>query len=437
MRKLYSKFFLMGALMLALGSAHAATGKGEAKHEGVASCAGGTCHGATAPLGDHGIRQDEYFIWQKQDVHGKAYLALAGEKSRQIGLRMGLDPLRASSCLSCHTETVPEHLRGERFLSSDGIGCEACHGPAGHWLAEHTKPGISLAEKESIGMRPTWKPQVRAQLCLSCHQGDAQHPITHAMMAAGHPPILFELDTFTTLQPPHYDRDADYAKRKGVQNPSRDWALGQVTAAQQFLQGISSGRLGSAMFPELMNFDCAACHHSMTAGRVTPGRTGAMPGGTVPLADTQLHWVGLWLQVMAPQTAEQWQKSWLALQSASGQSPAAVRAAASRMLGLLNGGVMPLALSQSPNTAQLQRLLDSIGALGRSSRAGDFATAQQAAMASVVMVNSLQASGAGGDAATRKAIDALYASVKSPDSFVMADYHRALASVAAAAHGSN
>ena len=428
MGKLFTNCLFAG--LLALASTQLAA-KPDDRHEGVASCAGGTCHGATAPLGDHGIRQDEYFIWQKQDVHAKAFPALANERSRRIGSILGINPQTAPQCLACHTEVVPQHLRGERFLTSDGIGCESCHGASQRWLSEHTRPGISLKEKEQLGMRATWRPQVRAQLCLTCHQGDAQHPITHAMMAAGHPPLLFELDTFASLEPPHYDRDADYAKRKGTQLASRDWATGQMVAAQQFLQGIAAGRMDNGLFPELVHFDCAACHHGMNAGRFVPGRTGATPPGAVPLADTHLHWVGVWLNAMAPAGAAAWQKEWQALQLAMAQSPAAVRTVAGRMAGIVQAN-LPAVQSQTPSAAQLRQMLASVAALAKGTRAGDFASAQQAAMASVVLANSLEAQGQPVGAGARAAIDALYASAKSADNFSMTDYHRALDALSAA-----
>ena len=201
------------------------------RHEGVATCASSTCHAATQALGGHGIRQDEYFTWQQRDAHAGAYRTLLGERSRRMGAKLGIDPASDRACLSCHSDAVPALARGERFLVEDGIGCEACHGGSERWLAAHTEPGIAREEKLRLGMTATWQPAVRAKLCLQCHQGDAVHPITHGMMAAGHPPLLFELDTFSALQPPHHEQDADYTARKGERDAAREWAVGQATAA--------------------------------------------------------------------------------------------------------------------------------------------------------------------------------------------------------------
>ncbi|SFF37281.1 Cytochrome c554 and c-prime [Fontimonas thermophila] len=398
------------------------------RHEGVASCAGSTCHGATRPFGDVPIRQDEYFIWQQKDAHARAYAVLLGERAQRIGRHLGIRPHEAPQCLVCHADYPAPELRGERYLVSDGVGCEACHGGAGRWLAEHTRAGISAEEKQQRGMTPLWKPEVRSRVCLQCHQGDAQHPITHAMMAAGHPPLLFELYTFTGLSPPHYDWDDDYARRKSAPDAVRDWAVGQMVAAQVFLTELASGRLGQGgVFPELMYFDCNTCHHSLDAGRWTPGRTGPLPPGAPPLADTHLHWVGVWLDVVAPALADRWHRHWLGLQSAMASGPAAVRAAAAAMLGLLEREILPLGLDRRLDAGQLRALLQAIAALPHTPRARDFSSAEQAAMAALVFAGALQARGERPGPTLDRAIDALYAAVRSRDRFDPAQYHAALA----------
>ncbi len=410
-------------LLLLIASA---TAVADAIHEGVASCAGGTCHAATVPFGESGIRGDEYFIWQTQDVHGKAFATLGSERSRKIGQALGISPQTDRACLSCHTESVPQNLRGAKFQTSDGIGCETCHGGAQNWLKEHTRPGLSLAEKERMGMFPTWRGAERAQLCLSCHQGNAERPITHAMMAAGHPPLLFELDTFTSLQPPHYDRDADYQRRKGGQSGMLDWQIGQGAAAKMYLEGLAEGRFQQGVFPELVHFDCAACHHAMGAGRAMLGRNGAAAIGAVPLADTHLHWLGLWLHAVAPERGRLWQQQVAQLQTAAQTSPTALKAQAAALLQQLRGDVLPRMQQQTPSATQLRQMLQSLSSASRGARAGDFATAQQAAMASVVFANALAAQGAPISPAGRAAIDALYAAARSADAFPMQEYHRAL-----------
>lgn len=396
------------------------------RHEGVASCAGSTCHAATRPLGKRGIRQDEYFIWQQHDAHARATSTLATARSRQMGAVLGIEPTSATQCLACHAENIAPAERGERWLASDGIGCETCHGGSERWLASHTQPGLSLDEKTALGMTPTWQPQARAALCLGCHQGDAAHPITHAMMAAGHPALLFELDTFTALQPPHHDRDADYLARKGAQDPARDWVTGQAVAAEQLLQHIESGQLGHGLFPELAYFDCDACHHPMSAGRWLPGRNAGTAAGSPALADASLYWLGLWLQARAPETATVWQQRSAELQAATQSGLPQLTAAARRARASLQQQVLPLLSERPLTTAELKTLLRAIAGTAQSPRAHDFLAAEQAAMAAVVIGDALAQRGVSLSTAQRRAVDALFAAVRQRETFKPRDYHAAL-----------
>src|SRR5689334_8932544 len=195
------------------------------RHLGVATCAGSACHGAAKMSGSN-VRQDEYLTWQRKDRHARAYATLRTDRSRRIAANLGLaDATSATECLVCHSDNVPAEQRGGRFQVSDGVGCEACHGGAERWLTPHTRGYANHKARLADGLYATWDLSARAELCLSCHQGDATRPMTHAIMGAGHPPLLFELDTFGALQPAHYDPDADYARRKGKPDNARNWAV--------------------------------------------------------------------------------------------------------------------------------------------------------------------------------------------------------------------
>lgn len=401
-------------------------------HQGVATCAGSTCHGATQPLGDSGIRQDEYFIWQQRDPHAGATATLGNERSRRMGQLLGINPQSAPACLSCHAENIPVAQRGERWLASDGIGCETCHGGSERWLAPHTQRGQPQAEKVALGMTPTWQPAVRAELCLGCHQGDAEHPITHAMMAAGHPVLLFELDTFTALEPPHHDRDADYVQRKGPQDPARDWAVGQAMAADKLLQGVASGQIGHGLFPELVYFDCDACHHPVSDARWLPGRNAGTPAGTPPLADASMYWLGVWLSVAAPELAFEWQQKSAALQAATGGNREALQKAARQLQQFLRGQLLPAAQATQLDSARLLRLLKALTATASSPRAQDFLVAEQSAMAASVMSDALRQRGARVSASQQQAIKQLYATVRNRDEFSSERYRKALTALAVA-----
>ena len=62
-------------------------------------------------------------------------------------------------------------------------------------------------EKSAKGLWDIRDPEVRAQRCASCHVGNAAEGkfVTHAMYAAGHPPLPpLEVMTFSRDQPMHY-----------------------------------------------------------------------------------------------------------------------------------------------------------------------------------------------------------------------------------------
>jgi hypothetical protein len=56
------------------------------------------------------------------------------------------------------------------------------------------------------------------------------------------------------------------------------WAVGQALAAREILDVLADPRRSrDGLFPELVVFDCHACHHPMSQARWTP-RAGASPG---------------------------------------------------------------------------------------------------------------------------------------------------------------
>lgn len=377
---------------------------------GVASCAGSACHGAARMQGAV-VRQDEYLLWQRKDRHSRAYDTLRSERSRRIAANLGLgEATAAPMCLACHADPRPEEERGGRFQLSDGVGCETCHGASERWLTAHARGYASHQERLAGGLYPTWEPGARAELCLSCHQGDAKRPMTHAIMGAGHPPLLFELDTFGALQPAHYDVDADYVKRKGKPDSARTWALGQATAARGLLAGVGAAP-AVGLFPELAWFSCNACHRPMQPPRWEADADSGLPPGRVRLADAALHQVSLWLDVVKPELAARWRTELRALHGASQAGAAELRARAQAAQQLLDAEVLPLAKGHETSRAQLRALVLRVidGAAGP--RAGDFAVAEQAAMATAVLVTALEAPGAQPPRAVRAAIDAVYSAV--------------------------
>ncbi|HEX4507989.1 MAG TPA: multiheme c-type cytochrome, partial [Alphaproteobacteria bacterium] len=262
----YSLSLLLGLLLGLSGVANAQTMSATATadvHLGVATCAGGPCHGAASTTKKNGVLQNEYLTWQVHDKHAKAYTVLEGDLGKRIGANLGIKPTESKECLVCHSDNVPAEQQGVQFKLSDGVGCEVCHGGAQRWLGDHVTGKMTHADLvKNEGLYPTDRPVDRAKLCLQCHLGDETHYITHRIMGAGHPRLPFELQTFTQIQPAHFVIDDIYKKRKTVYQGAQFWAVGQAMALEKLATSISEDKhQGSGVFPELVYFDCDSCHH--------------------------------------------------------------------------------------------------------------------------------------------------------------------------------
>lgn len=238
--------------------------------QGTVTCASSLCHGSIKAWKDSNVLQNEYITWSRTDKHARAYNVLLNARSQKIVKNLGLkQPAHESKiCLDCHAHNVPEAQRGERFKLGDGVTCEGCHGPAESWINSHVEPGATHARNIEAGLYPTDDAVARARLCLSCHFGNKDKLVTHRIMAAGHPRMSFELDTFTEIAPRHFVLDQDYAERKKVWESSKVWAIGQALAVADTLDILLDDKRGrDGAFPELVLFDCHACHHPMSDKR--------------------------------------------------------------------------------------------------------------------------------------------------------------------------
>ena len=420
------------AAIIVTGPAIAAT---ENKHLGVASCASSNCHGSARPNTGTSILQNEYFTWQRKDRHARAFETLRNEKSLRIAAKLGMaNAAAAPECLSCHADAVPAAQRAKGHQLSDGVGCEVCHGGAERWLAPHTAGYKSDADRRNAGLVPLWEAPVRARVCLSCHQGDAQRPMHHRLMGAGHPPLRFELDTYMSVMPPHHTIDADYVQRKGVQDGARNWLSGQAAAAELQLEHLAALPGQGSLFPELALFDCNACHHSLTVLRWEPGLAGTLAPGSLRIADVPLRMLGIWLDVADPDLARRWRESLTALQRSVHEKQPALQQRAQALRELLKGFVVPRLAIDKLESKPLEMLLRGLLREHRAGPAGaDFSSAEQLVMASTVLFTVLSERGSVKlTPAFKTALDSMYAAVADRDRFQPADFRRAVTAAEAA-----
>ena len=234
----------------------------------------------------------EWLIWKDKDKHSRAYHVLTEPRGQRIGELMGKDVLAASTgCIQCHTSNADPELwspacfqNGGNPYVAEGVSCQTCHGPAEFWEGEHIKDdwiARSDAEKARFGFNIMESPVRRAEMCLSCHQGNAElgRVITHEMYAAGHPTLSgFEMEAFGDKMPRHW-RFSHEKPHGGPPNFDRTRAvlLGSIVALRM---ATAEAALAGDNWPELARLECYSCHHELRTptwrqdlGRVeTPGR---------------------------------------------------------------------------------------------------------------------------------------------------------------------
>jgi len=226
---------------------------------GPGSCSATACHGAVRPVAGALILQTEYTTWIAQDRHARATEVLSNPVSERMAKILGIgDPTKAPKCLACHSLDVPSAAQGRNF-ASEGVSCEACHGPATGWLGYHVTRDAKHEESVRRGMYDTKDIVKRTEKCLTCHLGTAEKFVDHEMIAGGHPDLVFELEAFSAAMPRHWKDTAG----DDVYVPVRTFAVGQLTHLRASLDRIAR-RVKGPIWPEYAELDCFACHHSLT-----------------------------------------------------------------------------------------------------------------------------------------------------------------------------
>lgn len=433
---------LAAALVLVLFATNA---RAQAVHQGVASCAGSTCHGRQAPDGAV-VRQNELVTWQdpssQAGAHSRAWRTLQGAWAQRIADRLGLGRASAApACLGCHSDPVPAGLRGVRFQISDGVGCESCHGGSGNWLASHYTTAGTRADNLSRGMKALDDPRVLASTCLDCHFG-GEGPnqfVSHRMMSAGHPRLTFELDLFNTYQQ-HHDADADYAARKRINRGVSVWAVGQAMALERSLTLFSRADRGQdGVFPEFYFFDCHSCHRAISDEpnplvrfQTNPGRP--IPTGAPPFNDENMILLAAAARVISPDLAERFLGDSRVFHAALGRDRQSAVSAAGSLLGstrALSSALGGRAFSRADTLAILKGVLSD----ALTPRYTDYSGGVQAVMAVDTLLSSLVASGdlsVSVVAGMRRDVEAAYTAVREPNAYRPDEFRAAMRRIDAA-----
>lgn len=245
------------------------------KYIGPGSCAATSCHGSVKPAADSRVLQTEYTTWILQDKHSRAYQALTGDVGERMAriLKLGAKAEESPKCLACHALYAAPAQQGRRFEISEGVSCENCHGPASAWLGPHTTRDWQHEKSLAAGMVDTRSVIHRTEKCLECHLGSEKKFVDHEMIAAGHPDLYFELDSFSAVMPRHWKAPRESAPGIAAEDPNwagvRDWSVGQAVQLRAAMERLAwranaNDAAGSKKnWPEYSELSCIACHHSL------------------------------------------------------------------------------------------------------------------------------------------------------------------------------
>ena len=242
----------------------------EEVHLGAGSCAAQACHGGGF------TERMEYKVWASKDPHSNAYTTLGSPLGRRIGKRLGIDATRSDRCLNCHGTIGVK--TAETFDQADGVSCERCHGGAKEWLGPHVDSewrDRPPEAKERQGLRDLTTAGKRAKLCVTCHVCAPGQEIGHNIMAAGHPPLVFDAAKQMRDMHPHWtdERDTTFLL----------WVEGLREGAVAELRRIDRAARDKRNWMEFAVFDCYACHHPVYQGTAYETRQPRGKPGDLPL----------------------------------------------------------------------------------------------------------------------------------------------------------
>jgi hypothetical protein len=185
---------------------------------GAVGCRSSSCHGGA------GEKRSQYITWSRQDFHARAFAILTDARSARIAETIGIAEAQSNArCTVCHSpfQSVAPTRLASTAHSDEGVSCENCHSAAGPWLRGHSRPDWTYATRVSGGMRDLRNLYVRANTCVACHQN-----IDVDLIKAGHPALVFELDSQSINEPKHWKDEDTWS---GV----RAWLTGQAVALRE------------------------------------------------------------------------------------------------------------------------------------------------------------------------------------------------------------
>lgn len=185
---------------------------------GAVGCKSSSCHGGA------GEKRSQYITWSRQDFHTHAFAILLDARSARIAETVGIGEAQSSArCTVCHSpfQSVAPTRLASTAHADEGVSCENCHGAAGSWLRGHTRADWNYAMRVTAGMRDLRSLYIRANTCVACHQD-----IDNDLLKAGHPTLVFELDSQSVNEPKHWRGNDPWIG-------PRAWLTGQAVALRE------------------------------------------------------------------------------------------------------------------------------------------------------------------------------------------------------------
>jgi hypothetical protein len=185
---------------------------------GAVGCKSSSCHGGA------GEKRSQYITWSRQDFHTRAYPILLNARSARIAETLGIAAAQTNArCTVCHApfQAVSPARLAPAAHPDEGVSCESCHGAAGGWLRGHTRPDWTYAIRVSAGVHDLRNLYVQANTCVACHQN-----VDKDILQAGHPTLVFELDSQSVNQPKHWRDENSWSG-------ARAWLTGQAVALRE------------------------------------------------------------------------------------------------------------------------------------------------------------------------------------------------------------
>lgn len=195
-----------------------------ARFVGSIGCKSSSCHGGA------GEKRNQYITWSQKDFHTRAYAILLDARSARIGEAIGISQTQSSArCTVCHSpfQSVAQARLAPSARPDEGVSCESCHGAAEPWLRGHTRTDWTYATRISAGMHDLRNLYARANACVACHQN-----VDADILKAGHPELVFELDSQSVNEPKHWRED------ESMIGP-RSWLVGQAVALREIAWAVN------------------------------------------------------------------------------------------------------------------------------------------------------------------------------------------------------